>query len=194
MKHPFLKIAVPLLILAATPFAPAHALKQSQYKMAQQTLTELGYYKGPVDGKWSDEALVALNKFQEDNDFEQTKKLTRGFVGVLKTISEGGTRDYVPISERIGNTLFVSSGERIYFKPDGSKIIQLKNGRSYNRSWRKLENGAYCETLFDRTEFCEGQSESKYIILKVKKKTRWFKPSGKRVWTMVLKEGRRLRR
>lgn len=194
MMRRLLKLALPVLIVASAGTAPAYALKQSQVESAQLTLATIGYYKGPVDGKWTSDSLVALNKFQEDNDFETTKDLTSGFINVLSTISDGGQRDYAPISERIGNTMFVSSGERIYFDPDGSKIIQLKNGRSYNRSWRKLDSGAYCETLFDRTEFCEGQSASNYVIFKLKDQLRWYKPNGKLVWTMELKEGRRLRR
>jgi hypothetical protein len=169
-----------------------HTLKHRE--LAQRVLQKYGYYNGPVDGRWNDRSRIALKEFQEDHGFRTTDELSPRLTDVLMTLDEGGVRDYAPIADRIGNTLFFSSGERIYFDPDGAKIIQLKNGRQYKRSWRKITDQHYCETLFDRSEFCEGKTPSKYIIYKVGDESRWFKLDGIREWTSLLKIGKRLER
>lgn len=171
--------------------APA---KANNVKDAQKILSKLGFYKDNIDGKWGSNTREALNEFQKRAGFRATKRLTAGFMDVLQTIDKGGVRDFVPIAERIGNTLVVSSGERIYFDPDGTKIIQLKNGKRYKRSWRKMDNGLYCETLHNRQEFCEGITKSKYVIYKINGETRWYRLNGRREWMMKLEKGNQLKR
>jgi hypothetical protein len=187
-----LVLAVGLLpaALALLALGPASAGRIDE---AQKILTKLGYYGGTIDGKWGDETRQALNAFQQKAGFNQTKTLNADFMDVLRTIDAGATRNFAPIQERIGNTLLVASGERIYFDPDGTKIIQVKGGLRYKRSWRKMSNGLHCETLYDRREFCEGVSKSKYVIYRLNDETRWFRLNGHREWTMQLKPGKQLK-
>lgn len=181
-------------VLMLSALTATNALAKSDRTLeAQQILTKLGHYKGDLDGSWGQQSREALNAFQKQAGFKTSSRLTRGFRDVLKTIDQGGTRNYVPIEERIGNTLIVNTGERIYFNPNSTKVIQLKNGKKYKRKWRQMDNGLYCETLFNKKEFCEGVSSSNFVIFKIKDETRWYQLNGRLKWTMKLKEGNQLK-
>lgn len=166
--------------------------KSANVEKAQKILNRLGHYEGEVDGLWGKESREALNAFQKKHGFRVSKRLSSGILKSLEIVDEGGTRNFVPISERIGNTFIINSGEKIFYDTDGVKIIKLKSGKSVKRKWRKMENGLFCETLYNRKEFCEGKSKSKYVIFKLGEDIHWFRLNGWREWVMTLKEGNQL--
>ncbi len=183
--------AVAICLFAGT-FASQADARSSRVEEAQQIMTRLGIYNGEIDGNWGKESREALNDFQKKHGFVTSKGLSSAFLEILKIVDAGAIRYYVPIAERIGNTMIVSSGERIFYDTDGTKIIKLKNGKSVNRTWRQLENGHYCETLYNRKEFCEGQTNSRYIIFKVNNESHWYRRNGRLEWKMSFEEGNQL--
>jgi peptidoglycan hydrolase-like protein with peptidoglycan-binding domain len=56
---------------------PSYQLHPSQerYGEIQQALAEKGYFKGTVDGKWSDDSVDALKRFQTDNKIDSDGKI-----------------------------------------------------------------------------------------------------------------------
>ena len=166
--------------------------KSANVEKAQKILNRLGHYEGEIDGLWGKASREALNAYQKKHGFRLSKRLSSGVLKSLQIVDEGGKRNFVAISERIGNTLIINSGEKIYYDTDGTKIIKLKSGKSVKRRWRKMDNGLFCETLYNRKEFCEGKSKSKYVIFKLGEKTHWFRLNGWREWVMTLKEGNQL--
>lgn len=188
------KICFTLLLnlVLSFSFTTSMLAKSTSVEKAQKILNKLGYYEGDIDGRWGKKSRKSLNTFQKKHGFNTSKRLSNGLLKALQTVDEGGKRNFVPISERIGNTLIVNSGEKIYYDTDGTKIIKLKSGKSVKRKWRKMKNGKFCETLYNKSEFCEGKSKSKYVIFKVGEKTHWFRLNGWREWEMTLKEGKKL--
>lgn len=184
--------AIALLLGALLVNSPAVA-KVSKVKEAQQILMKLGYDPGSEDGKWGKKTRKALNVFQKSFGFIETKKFSGGMLDVLRTVNDGGEKSTAPISDRIGNTVFVSTGERLYFDPKGEKVIQLKNGKKISRRWRIMKNGLHCETTYNKKEFCEGVDPLYYVIFKVKNEQRWYQLNGWKVWTMTMKEGKHLK-
>ena len=55
-----------------------------RYKEIQQSLSEKGYFKGPVDGTWGAESVDALKRFQRDQNIGDDGKL-----GALSLIALG---------------------------------------------------------------------------------------------------------
>jgi hypothetical protein len=91
-------------------------------------------------------------------------------------VDEGGRR--VTAAERgallAGNTL-VAEGVRVYYAPDGAKLIELEDGRSIVRRWRLREDGIMCEQLTVSTaEVCVDQG----ILYENKGEYRAFRPDG----------------
>jgi peptidoglycan hydrolase-like protein with peptidoglycan-binding domain len=58
----------------AKPATPAK-VTADQIKMAQESLTKGGMYKGKVDGVWNNELSASLKKYQEANKLKVTGKL-----------------------------------------------------------------------------------------------------------------------
>ena len=59
------------------PPAPSYQLHPDpeRYTQIQQALADRGYYKGPVNGQWSDDSTDALKRFQTDQKLEGDGKL-----------------------------------------------------------------------------------------------------------------------
>ena len=178
------------LLNAASPISLQ--AKSQRVEEAQTILTKLGFYKGEIDGQWGSESREALNEFQKKHGFVVSRGLSIAIMEVLKTVDKGAIPGYVPISDRIGNTVIVDTGERIFYDTDGTKLIKLKNGNTVERKWRQMENGRHCETLYNKKEYCEGLTPSSYIIFKHEDQTYWFRRNGRRDWIMKLEEGNQL--
>ena len=46
-----------------------------RYQEIQQALAARGYYKGPIDGKWNDDSVDALRRFQTDQNLSPDGKI-----------------------------------------------------------------------------------------------------------------------
>ena len=55
-----------LLILLIFPLNLFSSIGQQNIEEIQKRLYELGYYTGPIDGKWGKHSKDALTKFQKD--------------------------------------------------------------------------------------------------------------------------------
>lgn len=69
-----------LLALSLSGLAIADELTQ----MIQQDLTTLGYDPGAVDGETSTKTIVAISKFQSENNLEVTGEVSPQLVGIVK--------------------------------------------------------------------------------------------------------------
>ncbi len=64
------------------PKAPV-ATETELIRQAQQLLTEIGQYSGPVDGKMSDATVTAVKRFQNLRGVEPDGKITRLLVNMI---------------------------------------------------------------------------------------------------------------
>ncbi|MGH9841893.1 MAG: peptidoglycan-binding domain-containing protein, partial [Blastocatellia bacterium] len=53
------------------------------HREAEQRLTDLGYWTGPIDGRWDEASRHALIAFQKVEGLKRTGRLTRGDFDVL---------------------------------------------------------------------------------------------------------------
>ena len=68
-------------------------LSHAQVKQAEQRLTELGYWTGPIDGQLDDGTRAALIAFQKWEGREITGKLTREELEAIRNASRPKPRD-----------------------------------------------------------------------------------------------------
>ena len=73
-----------LCVVAIILLVPALAAADDLTQMIQQDLVTLGYDPGATDGEMNTGTIVAISKFQAENDMEVTGEATPQLAGVLK--------------------------------------------------------------------------------------------------------------
>ena len=73
-----------LYLLVALLLVPALAMADDLTQMVQQDLVTLGYEPGAINGEMNTGTIVAISKFQAENDMEVTGEVTPQLAGVLK--------------------------------------------------------------------------------------------------------------
>ena len=65
-------------VAAKIPSAPSYQLHpdSERYQQIQQALSDKGYYKGEVNGQWSDDSVDALKRFQADQKLDDDGHLS----------------------------------------------------------------------------------------------------------------------
>ena len=71
-------------LVALILFMPALAGADELTQMVQQDLVTLGYNPGATNGEMTTTTIVAISKFQAENDLEVTGEVTPQLAGVLK--------------------------------------------------------------------------------------------------------------
>ena len=78
-----LRKSIPICLLIAF-LMPAAAIADDLTKMIQKDLIALGYDPGNIQGEKSVETVVAISKFQAENDLEVTGEPTPQLAGIIK--------------------------------------------------------------------------------------------------------------
>lgn len=87
---------------AAAPAKMQHArttAQTSQAKMVRQTQQRMkaqGFYKGPIDGKWTAQTKRAFAQFQKKNQLARTAKLNRTTAAQMKSSRVAGVGSSMP--------------------------------------------------------------------------------------------------
>lgn len=84
------KFASVLMISTTLLMASAAAFADDLTKIIQQDLVALGYDPGNTDGEATTQTIVAISKFQAENDMEVTGEATPQLAGVIKAKLKGG--------------------------------------------------------------------------------------------------------
>ena len=71
-----------LLVLAVAPVGSAQADELTQ--IVQQGLINLGYDPGPANGEATTKTIIAVSKFQAQNDLEPTGEITPQLAGIIQ--------------------------------------------------------------------------------------------------------------
>jgi peptidoglycan hydrolase-like protein with peptidoglycan-binding domain len=69
--------------------------------IVETDLAELGYDVGPVDGEETLDTVIAISKFQAENDLEVTGEVTPQLAGILAAKKSGGLADTTPSAEEL---------------------------------------------------------------------------------------------
>ncbi len=84
------------------PAAPSYQLHPDpeRYQQIQQALADRGYFKGTVNGQWSDDSVDALKRFQTDQKLDADGKINAlSLTGLgLGPRHDGSTAGTVPLS------------------------------------------------------------------------------------------------
>jgi lipoprotein-anchoring transpeptidase ErfK/SrfK len=119
---------------APRPAQKSAALSKVDVREAEQRLTELGYWTGPIDGVWDDVSRHALVAFQKIQHARATGQLTRAELNALSVATpprprELGTHIEVDLARqvlflvddqgKVGNILPISSGSGKTFHQNG---------------------------------------------------------------------------
>ena len=103
------------------------------------------------------------------------------------------------IKERIGNTLMLDNGARVYYSERGAKIVRTNSGKTIKKTWIKKADGTYCEYLFATKKMaCENEAPLAYVMYPDAKNegavVAFDKKSGARRFSTRLVEGNKLKR
>lgn len=190
-----LQISVIALGLAFTTAltAPASAAN-AKIKAAQEMLVKLGYDPGEPDGAWGGKSRDALNAFQKEQGFKNTRRLGKGTLLALELISNGAEKSALLMAEKAGNTVVLDAGFRVYYAPNGEKLLRLTNGKIIKAKWHKKDDGTYCEYVFSiKKESCGDKWAAGLITYKLDGKWTVFEKTGKKKWGMRVVEGDHLK-
>lgn len=81
---------VPVLVISTTLIvASGAAFSDDLTKIIQQDLVALGYDPGNTDGEATTQTIVAISKFQAENNMEVTGEATPQLAGVIKAKQKG---------------------------------------------------------------------------------------------------------
>jgi peptidoglycan hydrolase-like protein with peptidoglycan-binding domain len=181
------------LAIAIGASIPANAAS-TKIKKAQEILVQLGYNPGEPDGAWGGKSREALNAFQEAQGFDTTRNLTKGASLALELVSKGAKKTPLPVADRVGNTLVLDVGARIYYSPEGKKSVRLPNGKILSAKWRKKEDGTYCEYVFTtKKEDCVGAFEAGFVIYFHDNNWIYFEKNGKKKYGISMVKGEHLK-
>ena len=161
----------------------------AKVKAAQEALIKLGYDPGDPDGAWGSGSRKALNEFQKANGFKTTKNLNAGMHDALSLMAGGAKKiEKLLTEDRVGKTL-VSAQWKVYYSPEGKKIVKSKRGIR-TAKWYKKDDGTYCEYVFAaKKDDCGGEFELKFVIFNQDNRYVYFRPSGKKAFDFELVEG-----
>jgi len=84
-----LRKCVPICLLMGL-LMPAAAIADDLTKMIQKDLIALGYDPGNIQGEMSTETIVAISKFQAENNLEITGEASPQLAGVIKARLKSG--------------------------------------------------------------------------------------------------------
>ena len=173
--------------------APVQAGK-AEVMAAQEALAKLGYDPGTPDGAWGGKSRKALNEFQKAHGLKATRKLSKGPALALKLAAAGAKPAPLPMADRVGNTLILDVGARVYYSPDGQKILRLPNGKTAKAKWEKKADGTYCEFIFSTKKMdCGEKFEQQFVVFKLDNKWTYFEKNGKKKWGIELADGDKLK-
>ena len=79
-----MKINTLLIVLLAVVLVPGLAIADDLTKVIQQDLVILGYDPGNTDGEASTKTVVAISKFQAENNLDVTGEVSPQLAGVIK--------------------------------------------------------------------------------------------------------------
>lgn len=79
-----MRINTSLTVLLAIVLVPGLAIADDLTKIIQQDLVTLGYDPGNTDGEASTQTIVAISKFQAENNLEVTGEASPQLAGVIK--------------------------------------------------------------------------------------------------------------
>ena len=79
-----MRINTLITVLLAVTLAPGLAVSDDLTKIIQQDLVTLGYDPGNTDGEASTQTIVAISKFQAENNLEVTGEASPQLAGVIK--------------------------------------------------------------------------------------------------------------
>ena len=162
----------------------------SKTKLVQQTLTDLGYDPGPVDGAWGGKTRKALNEFQANLGFEPTRDLTNATIELMHVISLGAKQSGVLADGLVGNTEVRDNGTAIHYAEDGKKTIQLGNGRQVAAKWWRREDGTFCQHVAAvKRDICEGDADQPWIRYQLGSFSIYYDKAGKRQFQASLQSG-----
>ena len=65
----------------------AKAAEHETIKSVQQTLADLGYAPGPVDGAWGDNTARAISAFQRDRSLPETGQITQELLDQFQRVT-----------------------------------------------------------------------------------------------------------
>lgn len=86
-------ISIAIVLL---PFTAASAMADDLTLMVEKDLAALGYETGPVDGEETMQTVIAISKFQAQNDIEVTGEVTPQLAGILSAKTSGPTQPMAP--------------------------------------------------------------------------------------------------
>lgn len=90
-------IIASLALLLTCGIAP-HLAADELTMAVERDLAALGYDTGPVDGRETMETVIAISKFQAENQLEVTGEITPQLAGTLSARASGGLQDSRPIT------------------------------------------------------------------------------------------------
>ncbi len=196
MKTPLRFATLPAaLLLAAVTWGntPAEA-GNAKVMAAQEALAKLGYDPGTIDGAWGGKSRQALNAFQKAHGLKPTRRLGKGPALALELAASGAKPAPLPMADRIGNTLILDVGARVFYSPEGDKILRLPNGKVVKAKWEKKDDGTYCEFIFSTKKMDCGESfEKQFVVFKLDDKWTYFEQNGKKKWGIKLADGDQLK-
>ena len=73
--------------VAAPDSIAAKAAEHETVQSVQQTLADLGYAPGPIDGAWGENTARAISAFQRDRNLAQTGQITPELLGEFQRIT-----------------------------------------------------------------------------------------------------------
>lgn len=166
----------------------------SKTKLVQQTLTDLGYDPGPVDGAWGGKTRMALNEFQVSLGFEPTHDLANATIELMHVIALGAKKDLVPADALIGNTQVRDDGTAIHYAEDGKKTVLLANGRQAAAKWWRRDDGTFCEHVpSEKRDICEGDADQPWIGYRLGDYWIYYDKTGERKFQVAIEAGDTLR-
>lgn len=87
------------VLLAAMLLGTGIATADELTLMVETDLAALGYATGPVDGQESMETVIAVSKFQAENDLEVTGEITPQLAGILSAKAADPNRGSTALGE-----------------------------------------------------------------------------------------------
>jgi hypothetical protein len=160
---------VSALVLAVALLASS-PLTKADVRLAEQRLTDLGYWAGPVDGVWDGASRQALVAFQKVQGAKPTGRLTRAELNALSVATAPVPRFtpgphvevdiglqvlfLVDAEGKVGNVLPISSGTGKRFKEPGypatEAVTPCARLEVYQKlaGWRKSPLGVMFNPLF----------------------------------------------
>lgn len=73
--------------VAAPDSIAAKAAEQGSVQKVQQTLADLGYAPGPIDGAWGENTSSAISAFQRDRNLPETGQITPALLNEFKRVT-----------------------------------------------------------------------------------------------------------